>query len=653
MIEPILSGLYQVVQWPAIGFLGLGVMLGMYFGAMPGLSGLVGMAILLPFTFTMEPVPAFAFLLGMFAVTTTSDTISSVLLGIPGTAASQATILDGYPLAQQGQAARALGAAFTVSAAGGVIGAVVLALSIPIVRPLILSFGVAEFFMLGVLGLTMVGSLSGGSALYGLVAALVGVFLATIGYSPNGAVPRFTFDQLYLFEGLSLVPLVLGLFALPEILELAIRNGAISRVKADQVEGGIRRGMMDAVRNWWLVVRCSVIGVYVGMLPGMGAAVVDWIAYGHVVQTSKDKTKFGKGDIRGVIAPEAANNAMKGGALIPTIAFAIPGTPAMAILLGAFFIQGLEPGQQMLTTRLDITFSMVWTVVIANLLGAGLLLLWTGPISRITFIRGHLIVPAIAMFVFMGAWMTGNNMGDWVVMLGFGVLGYLMKQGGIPRPPLVLGFVLAPIMEDSLFLTTQYFGPLGWLGRPIVLVLVVLIVATLAGTMWAAARARRRSVAPGAATSAPLRALLTIAMLAIFFAVFGGGALRALDWSRGVAMFPLVAAIPGAALALLGLAVALHRYRAAIRVGRKPVDATVTTEMRRTAGFFAWLLAIPAVTILAGQQVAIPLFILAYLRVWGGYGWRLAVVYAAVGWGFLYVLFDQLIGVVWYPSWLL
>ena len=299
MFDAALSGLMSVIAWPAIGYLFLGVFIGLYFGAVPGLSGLVGMAILLPFTFTMEPVPALAFLLGMFAVTTTSDTIASVLLGIPGTAASQATILDGYPMAMKGEASRAFGAAFTVSAVGGLLGAVVLGLSIPIVKPLILSFTQAEFFMLGMLGLAMVGSLSGDSMLRGLTAALIGLGLSYVGYAENGAVPRYWLGTTYLLEGLPLIPVVLGLFALPEVIDLAVRNSSISRVPEDRVAGGMMTGIRDAWRNWWLVLRSTAIGAYVGMLPGLGGSIVDWVAYGHVVQSSKDKEGFGKGDVRG------------------------------------------------------------------------------------------------------------------------------------------------------------------------------------------------------------------------------------------------------------------------------------------------------------------------------------------------------------------
>jgi TctA family transporter len=240
--------------------------------------------------------------------------------------------------------------------------------------------------MLAILGLTMVGSLSGNSLTKGLAAAF-GVLLSTMGYAPNGTTPRFAFGETYLFGGLPLVPFVLGLFALPELLVLAVRGGTIAQVEKGVYGGGIMDGVRDAGREWWLGLRCSFIGVYVGMLPGIGGSVVDWIAYGHAVQSTKDSSGFGKGDVRGVIAPEAANNAMKGGSLIPTIAFAIPGNASMAIMLGAFTMHGLEPGMALLTTRLDFTFSLVWMLAIANVVGALLLMLWARQVAKVAFVR--------------------------------------------------------------------------------------------------------------------------------------------------------------------------------------------------------------------------------------------------------------------------
>ena len=643
MFEAVLTGLVSVVAWPAVGWLALGVTIGLYFGAVPGLSGLVGMAILLPFTFGMEPVSAFAFLLGMFAVTTTSDTIASVLLGIPGTAASQATILDGYPMAMRGEAARAFGAAFTVSAVGGLLGAVMLGLSIPMVKPLILSFAQPEFFLLGLLGLAMVGSLSGGSMIKGLIAALFGLTLSYVGYSVTGGTPRYWMGMTYLLDGIPLIPIVLGLFALPEVLDLAIRDSSISRVPRDQAKSSMMDGVRDAARNWWLVIRSTAIGVYVGMLPGLGGSIVDWVAYGHVVQSSRDKSQFGKGDVRGVIAPETANNAMKGGALIPTVAFGIPGSASMAILLGALLIQGLQPGPAMLTSNLHITFSMMWTLVIANVAGALLLMVWGNQIAKVTFIRGHLIVPVVCMFVFMGAWLAGNNPGDLASLLIFGLVGYLMKQGGIPRPPLVLGFILGPIMEDALHITMSGYTWADLAQRPISMIILAGVVLTIVIAARSNLRQRRSAETKKFGESETWDPRISLFMLGLISAAFIYALVPAWAWPDDTGRIPMVTAIPGIALCIVA-------FIAARRKGGDDVVVLPGAALGRAAYFFLWLSGAGLATVIAGQLVALPLFMGLYILVWGGYKWWVGGLYAATGLGFLYVMFDEIVAVIWYPS---
>ncbi len=655
MFEAALEGLMAVIRWPAIGYLVLGVLVGIFFGAVPGLSGLVGMAILLPFTFDLDAFSAFAFLLGMFAVTTTADTISSVLLGVPGTAGSQATILDGYPLAVRGEAARAFGAAYTVSALGGVFGALVLVLSIPVVRPLVMSFGSPEFFMLGVLGITMVGVLSGHSMLKGIVAGLLGLLFSMVGYSPQGGTARYDFGTTYLLDGIPVIPLVLGLFAIPELIGLATREGSISTVATQQQKGRLGVGILDALRHWWLVLRSSAIGVYIGMLPGLGASLVDWVAYGHAVQSAKDKSQFGKGDIRGVIAPESANNAMKGGALIPTIAFGIPGSASMAILLGAFLIQGLTPGPDMLTRNLDVTFGLVWTLIIANFLAAVLLMFWTNQVAKVTFIRAHVIVPPIVLFVFMGAWMASNQMGDWYTLLLFGLLGYVMNLGGWPRAPLILGFILGTIMERSLDLSVQVFG-MSWIYRPVSVVIGALALLTVAFTALGSGRLKPGSPTPGLTGKEPKEDLLISTLLTLFVAgLFFYGSIQALQWPRDVKFFPLTVGVAGSLLALWvlesdlrGLASRLcqSRWSFSSVFGASPVMA----NPGKLIVVLCWLLSLLPATWIIGQKIALPLFILLYLRWKGKEKWRMALSLAAIGWLFLYGVFDQVIHVNWYPS---
>jgi TctA family transporter len=476
MLEAAQQGLQGILAWPAFGYLLLGILLGIFFGMVPGLSGLSGMAILLPFTFDLQVYEAMALLMGMYAITTTSDTIASVLLGIPGTAGSQATIMDGYPMAKKGEAARAFGAAYTVSAFGGVIGAIVLVISIPVLSPLVLSFGSPEFFMLSLLGMAMVGTLSGSAPTKGILVALLALLLSMVGYSPQDGIPRFWFGWPYLLERPSIIPAVLGLFSLPEVVELAVRRGSLSEVP--KLGKGIWDGVRDAMHHWWLALRCALIGAYIGFIPGLGASVVDWVAYGHAVQSCKDSEQFGKGDVRGVIAPEAANNAMKGGSLIPTVAFGVPGSATMAILLGAFLIHGIYPGPEILTTRLDVLFSVIWALVIANVIASVVLMGCTSQLAKVTTVRGSILIPIILVLVFMGSWMATQEMGDWVLLVSFGFLGYLMKRWGWPRPPIALGLILGPIMERFLDISLSRYG-WAWIGRPIVIVLVALIFATI------------------------------------------------------------------------------------------------------------------------------------------------------------------------------
>ena len=646
MFDAAVSGLISVFAWPAIGYLLLGVLIGLQLGAIPGLSGLVGLAIMLPFTFAMDPVPALALLLGMFAVTTTSDTIASVLFGIPGTSASQATILDGHPMAMRGEASRAFGAAFSVSAVGGFLGAVVLGLSIPLVKPLILYFAQPELFMLSVFGLTMVGLLSGRSMLRGLIAALVGLGLSYVGYAENGGIPRYSMGTVYLLDGLQLIPVVLGLFAIPELIDLTVQGGTIAKVRRGEVTGGLMTGVRDACRNWWLVLRSTAIGAYVGLIPGLGGTIVDWMAYGHAVQSAKTKNEFGKGDVRGVIAPETANNAMKGGALIPTVAFGIPGSPAMAILLGAFLIQGITPGLEMLTVKLEFTFSLMWMLAIANVAGALLLMLIARKLALITFVSGRLVVPVVTLFVFLGAWISSSHMGDWIVLIIFGMVGYVMKKGAVPRPPMILGFVIGPIMENSLFITTHAYDGLTWLGRPICMVIGLLIVVSIfASTRRNAGDTEAKGSVIGFSQADPTMSLLAVGML-MALSIYGLS--PTFSWATDVGQIPMLTFIPAICLSLPALLLSVRKIRLTLSNGE---DAFPTrTELGQVTRLYLWWLGMLAVTIVAGQLVALPIFIALYFLIVGRYAWWRALLSAIGAWVFLYVVFDRVMAVVWYPS---
>ena len=498
MIEALFEGLVLVLQWKAIAFMLLGILLGFWVGLLPGLGGATTLALMLPFIYTMQPVEAFAFLLGMHAVVATTGDITSVLFGVPGEAASAATILDGHAMAKKGEAGRALGAALASSLVGALVGAVALAAAIPIVRPLVLTFGSPELFMLAVVGLAFIASLSsqgGRGMLRGFLAGMLGLFFATVGQDPQAGVARYSLGTLYLWQGLDLVPVLVGLFAIPEIIDLVVRGTSIAgAVPAGKLSQGAFQGVKDTFRHFWLTIRCSLIGTFIGIMPGMGGAVAQWMAYGHATQSarnSEERKGFGQGDVRGVIGPGAANNSKEGGSLIPTIAFGVPGSTAMAILLGGFFLLGLVPGPDMLSKHLPVTFSMVWTIVIANVITVIACFALLNRLAQITTVRGNLLIPAILVLVFIGSYTSNNHYGDLLVTLFFGLVGYLMVLAGWPRAPFVLGLVLGKIAENYLYISTARYQA-EWLTRPVVLVLIAIAVAVIVYPMF---QSRRKAAA--------------------------------------------------------------------------------------------------------------------------------------------------------------
>jgi len=308
-----LGAAFDLIFHPTqLAYLAGGVLLGLSVGVFPGLGGIAGLSLVLPFVYGMDPISGLALMVGLVAVIPTSDTFSSVLMGIPGSSASQATVLDGFPLAKMGQAARALSAAFTASLFGGLFGALVLTAFVLVARPVVLAFGLPEMLMVTVLGLSMVAILAGRVPVKGLASAALGILVGTIGAASAGGSARMSsYEYPYLYDGLKLVIVGLGIFAIPEIVAL-LRQGTAIAGDA-KLGAGWREGVRDWWKNRWLSIRCSSIGVLVGVIPGLGGSVVDWIAYGHTVQTTKDKSQFGKGDIRGVIGPESSNNAKEGG----------------------------------------------------------------------------------------------------------------------------------------------------------------------------------------------------------------------------------------------------------------------------------------------------------------------------------------------------
>ena len=487
MFESLVDGLVSILNPFNLGMLMLGMLLGIIVGIIPGVGGTVGLAITIPFVVGVEPTAGIAMLIGLVAVTTTADTITCVLLSIPGTSGSVATIVDGYPMARKGEAARALSAAFVASALGGVLGAIILAVSIPIAAPLVLVLGSPEFFMLTILGISAVSMLSGREPLKSLTACGIGLMLASVGGAPLASHFRYHFGIPFLYDGIPLIMIALGVFGVAELVDLMIRGLPIAGVS--EMGKGALQGIKDALAQKWLILRCSIIGIYIGFIPGMGTSVANWLGYGHAIQSAKGRGNFGEGDVRGVIGPESANNAARGGELIPTLMFGVPGSGSMALLLLALIIFGIWPGPDMVTKHLAVTFSMVWGLVIANVVGA-LICMWLAkPLAQVARVPIHVLAPFIFIILVMGAFQASQTWADPICLLVLGILGWTMKLGGFGRPPLIVGFVLGKLSERYLGLSIQRYGA-AWLLHPGVIVIGIMVIATLFfGYKWQ----RRRS----------------------------------------------------------------------------------------------------------------------------------------------------------------
>lgn len=492
LLQATSSGLAQVFTWPTFPLMMIGIAIGFIIGILPGISAPTTLALMLPFTFDMKPVEAFAFLLAMLSVSIMFGDITSILFGVPGEPLSASVILDGHPMAKQGQTGRAMGAVLTSSLVGAAIGAVLLGAAIPIVRPLVLSFGSPEFFGMALLGILFIAALSGGNMTKGVLMGAIGLMLATVGMDPQSGVQRYTFGQLELWDGIKLVPVTVGLFGVGELVDLWIKQKSISEQRLGKI-GGVWQGCLDTFRHLGLTVRTSLMGVFLGLIPGLGG-ITQWLSYAHSVQTAKDKSRFGKGDVRGVIGPGATMNAKEGGNLVTTVAFGVPSSVTMAILLGAFLIQGLVPGPQMLTTHLDLTMSFVWVLIISHVISVGLSFLLINQMVRITEVRSALILPGIVLLVLFGGFSEDNSLYSmWITVLA-GFAGMLMVYLDWPRPPLVLGLVLGKLIENNLFIAYSRYE-FDFLLRPVLLIMFALATALLAAPhlqRWFAGRLRLR-----------------------------------------------------------------------------------------------------------------------------------------------------------------
>lgn len=641
---PALGDAWALILQPiVIGYLVLGVVMGLAVGIFPGLGGIAGLSLLLPFMFGMDPILGLALMIGMVAVVPTSDTFASVLMGIPGSSASQATVLDGFPMAKKGEAARALSAAFSSSLFGGLVGATFLTIFILIARPIVLAFGVPEMLMITVLGLSMVSILAGRFALKGLAAAGLGIMIGTIGEADaNGSLRMATYDIPYLTDGLKLVIVGLGIFAVPEIISLLRQDRSIA--KGASLGGGWLDGVKDWFANIWLSVRCSIIGVVVGVIPGLGGSVVDWIAYGHSVQTTKDKSKFGKGEVRGIIGPESSNNAKEGGGLVPTLLFGIPGSGSMAIFIGAVALLGsgdIEVGPGMLKSNLNITYSIVWLLALANVVGTIICIAASGGIAKLTTIRFTYLAPFLFMLISFAAFQSGQNFEDLLALFVIGLIGIFLRRFDWSRPAFLIGFVLSGPVENftnqafqiaSFRFRKSFEEGMDYVFSPIVIVLIIITLASVVLGIRQAKSIMAEGEVQSGAKRAPIVFSLAITAYLII-ALFNANSIP--DYAMTDKVIPLVIGGFSLICCLILLAQMIRRAEGdAIFADKEAAgeDADAPYGLWSTLAWFASLI---AATWFVGFILALFGFLITFLRVRAGASWSRTLIMTACGIGLM------------------
>ncbi|GHA96601.1 tripartite tricarboxylate transporter permease [Modicisalibacter luteus] len=493
----VMTGLTNVLTLTNIAFVVGGTLLGLFVGTMPGLSATMALALLLPLTFTFDPATGLSMLASIYVGASYGGSIAAILLKTPGTPAAAATVLDGYPLSQQGQAGKALGISLFASFFGGLMSGAALLLAAPLLGSLVVEFGPVELFAIAVLGITIIGSLAQGSVINGLFSGALGLLISIIGMDLTTATPRMTFNNINLFSGVEFTIALIGLFSIPQALTL-IENAHRDNKVASRITDRLVPRFAELKALMPNILRSGGIGIATGLIPGTGGDTASWFAYNEAKRFAKDKSRFGQGDIAGVAAPEAANNAVVGGALIPTIALGIPGSSSTAILLGALMVHGILPGPNLLTEHGDVTYTLIWAVMLStvSLLIVGLL--FTKASVSVTKIPDGFVACAIITLCIIGSFAINNRIFDVGLMLAFGLFGYWLKKADVSPAPMVIGLILGPVMENgfhqSMLIGNGSYGV--FLESPIAVVLLgIALISVLQATplfRWLRAPFKRR-----------------------------------------------------------------------------------------------------------------------------------------------------------------
>lgn len=686
---------------PLLGML-IVLPIALFSGLMPG-GGLPVAAVVLSFAGHLDPWIAITVVVFHMAASDITEPVPAILMGIPGSRSAQATILDGYPMARKGLAGVALGASYTTTLVGGLIGALALLAALPLGRELLRMFGSAEFFLLSLMGILAVAVVSAGAFVKGMLTAAFGLAIAMIGFTNLGGFTRATLGIDYLWDGVKLVPLVIGLFAIPEAIDLVVGNTPIARERLDvmikEANRDVLRGMREAFNHKWLMVRSSLIGVFVGIMPGLGGGAAHWMAYVQARQTEKGGVEsFGKGDVRGVIAADAANNSVDGGVLIPTVMFGIPGSAPMALVLAILIMSGIHPGPSMLGQHLDLTISMVYTIALGNVVVVPIMLAFAPWLIRLTAIPPNILAPVVMGVVTLAAFQATSSMADLVLTLAFGGLGVFMKWYGWPRPPILIAVALADILERYLWISMNTYG-FAMLLRPPALAILALLVLTIIYTFRIRSRTNQTIISIALTDESPRKEGLTFApeQLAaqpeqlrhehataaaknprkiswdsvrrywlsievlgeVFLLLLSGGLflyllIESFRWPDEAAkLMPRLAVAIGAPFWLMRLFAIIRRTKTVakeimdvgFRIGMDP-----EAEIARFTRICLFILTLYLSIWLVGFHVALPIGISLYVLIYGRAGWLLSSI---IGLGFLAVivgLYDLVLHTAWHKA---
>jgi TctA family transporter len=659
MLESLNQALLNLTDPLLLGVLVIGCLSGLIVGIIPAIGGLVGCTLLLAFIHGVSPEVGLGLLLAFASVTYTGGSVTAILVSIPGTPVNAATLIDGFPMTQKGEAGRALGAALTSSGLGGILAGFMTLLTIPLVAPIVMNVTTSEMFLLILMGLSFLAVLGRGSMIKGLITGTLGILFALVGFQATTGNPRFTFGSLFLLEGLDIVPVILGLFALSELIDLYLKGAAtISQGGQLQGFGQVWEGLKDVFRHFWLWLRSTIIGYLIGIIPGVGGETAIFVTYGIAKQSSRNRDKFGTGCVEGVIAPEAANNAKESGALLTTLVLGIPGAALMAVILAGLLLVGITPGPKMVAEHLDLTLTLILILIISNLLACVISLVAAPWLARVVYIPLAIILPLVLILIFTGAYVRGESLWNFPVLLIFGLLGLFMKRLDYSRPAFALGFVLGSLAELYMMHAISLHGRLFFLTPPCLVIIAIIIflpllphlrtgLATVIGRRRGTFKEKRPEEIKMTKMNHNLSFPLSLLVLGIGFLIMSVNLPLAEDKVAPILFSGL--------LICLAIMEVGRNWRAkrdsegAPGLAKKVRDGERSLQPGRILGITVWVAGPLLGFCLLGFHVTIPLFMFSYIKLHGR-GWFMAIIMAVLTTAFFVGVCEYVLQIEFYEG---